>query len=187
MAMEQQTHPIRQALAQAAYGLARRLSPDLKSQASPLSPTLTNAAQQAANAQQQVLKAQKSNQGKRFPNTNNMGAQSLASVDPLQDEMLVNQAPQDTPVPMFSPGAPLAPAGGLVPEQGARQFEYPVGYNIGSLPRTTELTTFSQLRNLALLFDGIQLCEGVYFDVLSRLGLKITFEPGVIPDGGSGL
>lgn len=184
---EQNPGGLRSTLANAALGLARRLNPTLKSQAQPLPGTLTNSAQQSAHAQQQVLKSQQSNQGRRggFPNTNNMGAQGLASADPIQDEMVKNQAPQATDVPMFAPGSPLAPAPGLVPADGPREREYQVGYNIGSLPRNTELTSFSQLRNLALLFDAVQLCESVYFDVIARLQLKITFEPDVIPDGES--
>jgi hypothetical protein len=59
---------------------------------------------------------------------------------------------------MFAPGMPTRPVGGLTDAQGApRQWSYPVGYNIVSRPRITEQTSFEQLRNLAALFDGIQL------------------------------
>ena len=61
---------------------------------------------------------------------------------------------------MFSPGAPIAPAPGLAaPGGGPRQWAFPVGYNIGRLPRAGEGASFSELRNLAALYDGVQLCE----------------------------
>lgn len=76
----------------------------------------------------------------------------------------------------FPPGQPLPAVPGLTAPDGApRQWAYPVGYNIAQRPRATEQTTFEQLRNLAALYDGIQLCERVYFDILSRL------EPRVLP------
>ncbi len=58
----------------------------------------------------------------------------------------------------FAPGVPTRPVGGLTDAQGApRQWSYPVGYNIIPRPRIAEQTSFEQLRNLAALFDGIQL------------------------------
>jgi hypothetical protein len=59
---------------------------------------------------------------------------------------------------LFPPGQPLTPIAGLTPPDGApRQWAYPVGYNIGQRPRATEQTSFDQLRNLAMLYDGIQI------------------------------
>ncbi len=79
---------------------------------------------------------------------------------------------------MFPPGEPLRPAVGIAPGDGApRQWAYPVGYNIAQRPRATEQTSFEQLRNLAALYDGVQVCERVYFDLLGRL------EPRVVPRG----
>ena len=70
---------------------------------------------------------------------------------------------------LFPPGEPLAPVPGLTGPGGSpRQWAYPVGYNIAQRPRATEQTSFEQLRNLAALYDGIQLCERVYFDLLGR-------------------
>jgi hypothetical protein len=67
---------------------------------------------------------------------------------------------------MFSPGEPLAPVPGLTPGDGApRQWPYPVGYNIAQRPRATEQTSFEQLRNLAALYDGIQ----VWIHILRRV------------------
>ena len=77
---------------------------------------------------------------------------------------------------MFSPGQPIRPTPGLSGLGGApRQWAFPPGYNIAQFPRATEQTSFAQLRGLAALYDGIQLCERVYFDLLGRL------EPHVLP------
>ncbi|MGH2484865.1 MAG: hypothetical protein ACRDHE_02530, partial [Ktedonobacterales bacterium] len=39
--------------------------------------------------------------------------------------------------PMFAPGAPITPTPGLTaPDGGPRQWAFPVGYNIGRLPRS---------------------------------------------------
>lgn len=60
--------------------------------------------------------------------------------------------------PMFSPGEPIAPAPGLAaPDGGPRQWAFPVGYNVGRLRRAGESAGFSELRNLAALYDGVQL------------------------------
>ncbi len=73
----------------------------------------------------------------------------------------------------FSPGEPIRPTPGLGGPGGApRQWAFPVGYNITQYPRATEQTSFAQLRSLAALYDGAQLCERVYFDVLGRLELR---------------
>ncbi len=64
-------------------------------------------------------------------------------------------APAGSIVP---PGKPLRPVAGLAaPDGGPRQWEYPAGYNIGRLPRSGEPASFADLRNLAALYDGIQL------------------------------
>ncbi|HEY8323675.1 MAG TPA: phage portal protein [Ktedonobacterales bacterium] len=73
----------------------------------------------------------------------------------------------------FSPGQPIRPTPGLSGgEGGPRQWAFPVGYNIAQFPRSTESTSFEQLRSLAALYDGAQLCERAYFDVLGRLELR---------------
>ena len=60
---------------------------------------------------------------------------------------------------IFPPGEPLRPTPGIEGAGGRpRQWAFPVGYNIGQRPRATEQTSFEQLRNLAALYDGIQLC-----------------------------
>lgn len=86
----------------------------------------------------------------------------------------------------FSPGEPLAPVPGIEPADGSpRQWAYPVGYNIAQRPRATEQTSFEQLRSLAALYDGIQLCERVYFDLLGRLELRVLPRPELLAAGES--
>ena len=88
---------------------------------------------------------------------------------------------------VFSPGQPLAPSPGLSGAHGdPRQFAYPAGYNIAQRPRATEQTSFEQLRTLAALFDGISLCERVYFDLLGRLELRLVPRAEVLAEGEDG-
>lgn len=108
-----------------------------------------------------------------------------SGVSPLQSAMETNQAPQADPATMFAPGAPLRTVPGLESAAGPRQFNYPVAYNVGSLPRSTEITSTAKLRNLAVAYEGIQLAEAVWFDVINRLEPHITFEENTIPDGES--
>ena len=90
-------------------------------------------------------------------------------------ERAVPHMPSNNTV-LFAPGVPPAPVAGLAgPDGMPRQWAYPVGHNLALRPRAGEQTTFEQLRSLAALYDGIGLCERVYFDVLGRL------EPRVLP------
>jgi portal protein len=80
----------------------------------------------------------------------------------------------------LGPGQALQPDAGLLAPAGApRQWQYPAAYNSGTWPRATEQTSFEQLRNLAALYDGILLCERVYFDLLGRLELRVIPRPEV--------
>ncbi len=88
---------------------------------------------------------------------------------------------------VFAPGQPIAPSPGLVGAHGSpRQFAYPAGYNIAQRPRATEQTSFEQLRALAALYDGIQLCERVYFDLLGRLELRLVPRAEALAEGEDG-
>jgi len=89
------------------------------------------------------------------------------------NQMMASLAPQAKTQGMFAPGAPLTPNAQITPAQGPRQWQYPVGYNIGQLPRSTETTSFDTLRNLASLYDGIGICEQVWFDLCSKPELVI--------------
>ena len=100
-----------------------------------------------------------------------------ANVTPITqgviNQMYASLAPQNKTQGMYTPGAPIRPVEGITPAQGPRQWQYPIGYNIGQLPRSTEMTSFQTLRNLASLYDGIGMCEQVWFDLCSRPTLVI--------------
>lgn len=84
----------------------------------------------------------------------------------------------------FSPGEPIIPSPGVVaPDDAPRQWPYQVGYNIAQRPRATEQTSFEALRNLAALYDGIQLCERVYFDFLGRLEARVQPRAELLAGG----
>jgi hypothetical protein len=109
---------------------------------------------------------------------------------PLQQQRTPQRYPQqplDLGGAMFSPGEPLLPTPGLAgPDGEPRQFAFQVGANIGLRPRATEQTSFEQLRNLAALYDGIQLCERVYFDLLGRLELRVVPRRDALAPGEDG-
>lgn len=88
---------------------------------------------------------------------------------------------------IFAPGAPPPPTvlnGAPSGEQHQpRQWAYPVGVNLAQRPRATETTTFEQLRNLAALYDGIQICERVYFDLIGRLELRVLPRADLLTSG----
>jgi Phage portal protein len=100
------------------------------------------------------------------------------------NQMMAQQAPQsEATTGMWEPGAPIKPIPGMYPKQGPRTWQYPVGYNIGQLPRSTEITAFDTLRNLAMLYDGIGLCEQAWFDFCSKPELVIKPRPKLLVDG----
>jgi|GEM_PF-2606414 len=76
---------------------------------------------------------------------------------------------------LFSPGDPIRPIPGLDDGFGGpRQWAYPVGGNIYTQPRANESVGFEQLRNVAALAYGVQLCERVIFRIIQRLEIAIT-------------
>jgi len=85
---------------------------------------------------------------------------------------------------VFAPGRPQPGVAGLAGPGGVpRQWAYAPGYNWSQRPRGTESTSFEQLRNLAALYDGIQICERVYFDVLGRLELRVLPRANALDAG----
>jgi Phage portal protein len=102
--------------------------------------------------------------------------------DKVMGQMYQQMAPQTNGTPFYAPGAPIRPIPGITPPQGPRQFSVPVGYNISQLPRGTEEYSFDDLRSLASTYDGIQLCEQVWFDYISKLELVIEPLPELIDD-----
>lgn len=161
---------VRAGMARLLLTVARRLAPDAASRAQPLTDIVAqyDARQHLAASKRPAV-----------------GQQTTPQTDPLQEQMYTNQAPQGTPAAVFAPGAPLQPYPGISPEEGPRQFQFQPGYNILLNNRAGEATSFAQLRNLAFNYDGIQLAEHVWFDVINRLHPHVTFEANVIPDGES--
>ncbi len=122
-----------------------------------------------------------------------IGAPALSAPRTLPAQLPSNCLPR--PLPMggrsdlsggsaFPPGEPTQPTPGIEAPDGApRQFAFPIGYNIAQRPRASEQTSFEALRNLAALYDGVQLCERVYFDLLGRLELRVTPRADLLADG----
>lgn len=80
--------------------------------------------------------------------------------------------------PIFLPGDPQYPAGGLADQSaGPRQFDYSVGVNAIPGPRPEELISFEELRNLARYYEGIQIAEGLVIGSLQRLKMRVVLRP----------
>jgi hypothetical protein len=93
--------------------------------------------------------------------------------------MLQNMAPQKNQAKDFAPGSPLAPYEGVVPKSGPRVFAYPVGININANDRTLgnpDVPGFAQLRNFAMLYSGITLCERVILDMIPKLVPQVSIR-----------
>src|SRR5262245_26329527 len=84
---------------------------------------------------------------------------------------------------MFTPGMPVSPTPAINPGGYPRTFQYPVGYNTNVAVRGLSDNPFDVLRNFAMLYDGITLCERVWLDVASKLKLKVKCKDGVLKDG----
>jgi hypothetical protein len=111
------------------------------------------------------------------------GAVNLTPVsEKVMQQMWANMAPQLHGTPMYAPGVPIRPVSGITPEQGPRQYQYEIGYNIGQLPRATEDYTFGELREMAKMFDAIQLAEQVWFDYISKLEMVIEPRPELVDE-----
>lgn len=112
------------------------------------------------------------------------GANFTPVPDNVINTMYMQMAPQDNGTPFYAPGAPIRPIPGITPPQGIRQFSYTPGYNISQLPRGTEQYSFEDLRALATIFDGVQLCQQVWFDYINKLELVIEPRPELVDDDG---
>jgi len=112
------------------------------------------------------------------------GAANFAPVvsDKVMQQMWANMAPQLHGTPMYAPGVPIRPVPGITPEEGPRGYQYEVGYNIAQLPRATEDYTFGELRELAKILDIIQICEGIWYEYISKLELDIVPRPELIDE-----
>ena len=130
----------------------------------------------------QVVSAPQVASARRKPNIR-PGATNFTPVnDKVMQQMWANMAPQTNGTPFYAPGVPIRPVPGITPEQGPRQYQYEIGYNIGQLPRATEDYSFDELRTLAKTFDAIQLCLQVWYDYLSKLELVIEPRPELIDE-----
>jgi hypothetical protein len=107
-----------------------------------------------------------------------------AKVTPLSDAMVATMlqhgGPQQDVATAYTPGSPIRPTPGITLPDGPRDWTFPLGYNIGQLPRSTEATSFDTLRNLANLYDGIMLCEQVWFDYTNKLDIDIVPIPALL-------
>jgi len=97
----------------------------------------------------------------------------------IMDLMYQGMSPQNplTATPLYAPGAPLMPIPGITPPAGPRQWSFPVGGNISMIPRGEEEYSFDDLRALARIYDGFQICVQVWLDYVSKLGLSIELRP----------
>lgn len=121
-------------------------------------------------------------QRRRQPNIRPGGVNFTPIGDAAMNQMYDAMSPQSpqTSTPLYPPGAPLRPVPGITPAQGPRVFTYTTGYNIAQLPRSTEAYSFADLRALASTYYGIQMCQQVWFDYISKLELVIEPRPDLI-------
>jgi hypothetical protein len=117
------------------------------------------------------------------------GGSMMVIPQSMLQAILMQQSPQkNTQGESMLPGAPLVPYKGIMPKDGVRVWNYPIGWNIGYLSRSTQpdqqtIPTFQQLRNFARTYDGFQLCLRVWLDLIMKLKLQIKPRPDLIQDG----
>lgn len=123
-----------------------------------------------------------SQEQRRQPNIK-PGATNFTPVsDKVVNWMYQYMAPQTDPSYMYVPGAPIRPVPGITPPQGPRQYQYDVGYNIAQLPRSGETYSFADLRALASMYYGIQMCQQVWYDYINKLELVIEPRPDLMEE-----
>jgi len=106
-------------------------------------------------------------------------SQNFISADQsIMDLMYQALSPQDpqTATPLYTPGVPLMPIPGVTPPAGPRQWSFTVGGNISMVPRSGEQYGFDDLRAIARIYDGIQICEQVWLDYVSKLNISIELR-----------
>lgn len=108
----------------------------------------------------------------------------------MMQAIYMQQSPQkNTQGESMLPGAPLEPYKGIIPAAGPRGWNFPVGWNIGRLsrsPNDQEVPTFHQLRTLARVFDGIQMCERVWMDLIGKVQMVIKPRADLLSSGDDG-
>lgn len=135
-------------------------------------------------AQVVTMPEQAPQEKRRQANIRPGGANFTPVPDDVVNTMYMQMAPQVDGTPFYAPGAPIRPIPGITPPQGPRQFSYTPGYNISQLPRGTEQYSFEDLRALATIFDGVQLCQQVWFDYINKLELVIEPRPELVDEDG---
>lgn len=87
---------------------------------------------------------------------------------------------------LFSPGAPLPTQQGVNPLGQPIQWRYPVAVNTFPPDRTLQqddIPSFEQLRRLARLDYGINLCEQYWLDLVPRMTMNIVLRPEAVAQG----
>lgn len=87
---------------------------------------------------------------------------------------------------MFSPGTPLPTQPGVNKGGLPNQFKFPIAYNTYNPDRTLgkpDIPSFQQLRQVAMLYSGVTLCERAWFDMVPRMQLKINLHPDYVAQG----
>jgi hypothetical protein len=119
---------------------------------------------------------------RRVPHIKDGATNFVPLNDKIISAMYHNMGPQKNQDYLYAPGAPIRPIPGLTPPEGPRVFSYMPGYNIAQLPRGTEQYSFADLRALASMYDGIQMCQQVWFDYISKLELVIEPRPELVDE-----
>src|SRR5579884_1545225 len=125
----------------------------------------------------------KRNRGRGRGNTNrrpNVATKQQATS--VQQNNSIQQSPF-TANQAFNPGIPLLPTPLFGPTP--RLFPYTPGINIYQQPRIGERTSFDELRDLAVSYDAIQLCEQAWYDVWRGLEPRVVPGPHLLKEGQS--
>src|ERR1035437_7452135 len=103
-----------------------------------------------------------------------LASQAVATTGLADLARALSSGKQVTP---FGPGVPTAPT--FAEEDEPRRWDYPVGYNIQTSPRSSEPITFSMLRALARNYDIAQLAIQKRIDGIR--GLTWAVRPKPVP------
>jgi 2'-5' RNA ligase len=116
-----------------------------------------------------------------------IGSNMMMIPESMMQAIYMQQSPQkNTQGESMLPGAPLEPYKGIMPAAGPRGWNFPIGWNIGRQSRSSndqEVPTFQQLRTLARSFDGIQICERVWMDLIGKVQMVIKPRPDLVTIG----
>lgn len=115
------------------------------------------------------------------------GSNMMVISDSMMKAIYMQQSPQkNTQGESMLPGAPLEPYKGIMPAAGPRSWNFPIGWNVGRQSRSStdqDVPTFQQLRTLARSYDGIQMCERVWMDLIGKVQMVIKPRPDLVSIG----